>query len=198
MTDCDANDSLAVRRGEKSEIPFTAEELLILGRKYVKARRIGMSWREDAAQEFAIAGLDVIGQATSSDNVRAFQITAGKWVVANLWRSIHRRRKQEKKILRDRYGTLENLAGLDPEAIIDPSVGDPVDEVIQQEEWDFLRETIHALAPQERAVVCAMIYDQKAMRGCAREFGISKSAVDRIYREACAKLKEACIGKFKP
>ena len=195
ITSHDADDSLAVRRTEESGVPFTAEELLVLGRKYAQTRRIGMSWREDAAQEFAIAGVDAVGQVTSSDNVRAFQIKAGKWAVAELWRSIHRRKQYQAKFNREQYGCLEHFARIDPEAMVDPSADDPQDMAIQQEEREKLRRVINTLPSPEREMLSSVIYDKKTMRTVALEHGTSKSTVERICREACAMVTTGCLEK---
>lgn len=190
MISSDASDSLAVGRTEKSTIPFTAEELLVMGTKYAQARRLGMSWREDAAQEFALGGIDALKHSTAKDNIRAYQIKAGKWAVANLWRTLHRKKKHEDDYRRDRFGIVDRNSWLDPETLIDYNACDSLLHVIEEEERAIMRQAINNLPAQEREVLCASIYDNKRLRNIAQERNTSTSNIGRIYQQAVQLLKE--------
>lgn len=192
MTEENPSISLAVKRNDESSTALTSDELLDMGRKYARACRITISWREDAAQEFAIAGVNAISQASATDNMRAFQIKAGKWAVAKLWRSIHRNHKHEEDYQREMFGNFDSLTGLDPEALVDHTAPDPLTQLIDNEERTIMRRSIQLLPTLEREVLCAMVYEQKLLRELACEKQISVPHVGRIYRRAIQMLKKIC------
>ena len=195
MTEHKIDDSLAVRRTEMSQIPFTAEELLVLGRKYAQARRLGMAWQEDAAQEFAIGGLAAIKRATAEDNIRAYQIKAGKWAVANLWRTMHRKKRHEDDFKRDRYGIVDRYSRIDPEILTDHCAPDSLVPVLEDEKRSILRQAINRLPEIEREVLCAIVYEQKRLKEIAQERSMGTSNVCRIYQQGVQLLKDELAKK---
>ena len=192
MTEENPSISLAVKRNDESSTALTSDELLDMGRKYARACRITISWREDAAQEFAIAGVAAISQASATENMRAFQIKAGKWAVAKLWRGIHRNHKHEEDYQREIFGNFDSLTGLDPEALVDHTAPDPLTQLIDDEERTIMRRSIQMLPILEREILCAIVYEQKLLRELACERQIGTSQVDRIYQRAVQMLKKIC------
>lgn len=196
MSKRNAPGSLAVCRNSNNHTPYTAEELLALGIKYAQARRIGKSWIEDAAQEFAIAGLGAIGNVDQPENIRAFQIKAGKWAVANLWRSLHRNRIREEKLQRDRFGNFDNN-GIDPEILVDKEIADPLSAMISAEDASFLQKAIIELPAVERSVLCAIVFDGWSQKELAHKRKVNSAYISKIYITAIEKLKQAYQNGFE-
>ncbi len=184
--------SLAVRPGDEKKPPFTPEELLELGKKYAYVEGITGHFAEDAAQEFAIAGWEAVGKAEHQENIRAFQIQAGKWAVTDL---LKRECRHSSAVESYRQETLDALAqgGEPPEDVVDKSAQDPLEALIAKEEGERAMACLQALPEQERRVVEAIVLEDRTQDDLAHELGLSQRQVSRILQRALQKIRKNMV-----
>lgn len=182
--------SLAVRPGDETKPAFTAEELLELGREYARVENIGGDLREDAAQEFAIAAWQALAEAEHGENLRAFQIRAGKWAVSDFLKRERRRRGNEERYKQETYPVREEDGASTEEIIVDEAAEDPLQALIAGEEGARAMAFFRELPERERAVLESTVFAGRSFREVADEWGVNKSSICRIQHRALQKLRK--------
>ncbi len=182
--------SLAVRPGDEKKPPFTAGDLLELGKKYAYVEGIGSYLAEDAAQEFAIAGWKALAKADHQENIRAFQIQAGKWAVTDLLRKECR---QSSAVESYRQEKVDAHGDELPEDIADESAQNPLQALIDKEEGERAMALLRELPELERRVVEAIVLEERTQADLGRELALSQRQVSRILRRALLKIREKFV-----
>lgn len=171
--------------------PFTTEELLEKGHIYVLRRGVMNSLQDDAAQEFAVAGMYAVAKASHTKNIRAFQLCAGKWAVSNLRRSETRRRKHEDAAMYAKYGG--NVHELTPETLADRQMKSPVQQMIAREESQLLKKAIGALPDIDARIMEKLVYDNMTQHQVAKALGLSRGYVGQLYNRSLKALQKMLI-----
>jgi RNA polymerase sigma factor (sigma-70 family) len=185
--------SLAVRPGDEAKPAFTAEELLELGREYARVENIGGDLREDAAQEFAVAAWQALAEAEHGENLRAFQIRAGKWAVSDFLKHERLRRGNEERYGRETYPVREEDGASTEEIIVDESAEDPLQALIAGEDGARAMAFLRELPERERVIVEGIVLEGFTQRTLARKLGVSREYIGQIYRAALKKLSKKLL-----
>jgi RNA polymerase sigma factor (sigma-70 family) len=185
--------SLAVRPGDETKPAFTAEELLELGREYARVENIGGDLREDAAQEFAVAAWQALTEAEHGENLRAFQIRAGKWAVANFLRGEYRCREHEDAFREERFRLQEKNDDLSPETVMDESAEDPLPALINREDGARAMALLRQLPELERKVVVGIVLEGGTQRELATALGVNQRQVSRLLHRALQKIRKKFV-----
>ena len=182
--------------GEKdaeAATPFTMEELLAKGRLHAHGRVVPFL-QEDAAQDFALAGIRATEKAAHTANIRAYQLRAGKWAVGKLQRTEMRREKHEQKLVAAALGCFMPLAELAPDSVVDRQGKSPTQKLIAREESLLLRKAINALPKRKAQVMEMLVYQDKTQQTVADELGLSRGYVGQLYTRSLEVLKDMLSG----
>ena len=169
-------------------LAYTPEELQLIAGVYVYLAGVPQQLRDDAEQEFAIAGWKAASAAEHGENIQAFQVKAGRWAVKDFIKQENRRRLRQERYMLATFGTMDS--GLSEESMPDQNAINPEDETILHEDGDRSMALLQALPEPGRSIVKGVVLDGRTQRELAAEFQLARSTVSDMLRRILHKFSK--------
>jgi len=172
-------------------LPYTPEELLLLGQLFALLSGIPVNLRDDIAQEFAIAGWCAVAQAEHDENIQAFQMKAGRWAARDFLRKEKRRRIREERYMSMKLGNAGNL-GKGGDNCPELWDADPARILATRELAVRAMVLLEKLPEMEQTIVTGIVLEDRTQQEIAAQYHLSQAAVSMFLKNIFKKIRKKC------